>query len=250
MGNKPSGASDGASFQQHSALRAGGQGLGCKELLAGPFLQTLGEPEPPRCPRPPRLCWARGPGDGRPGATRVSGRPSRRVEGRTEQEPGRSEKASSVLRPSRARRREEQSQAVGCTQVLQAQPRRCGSGGRLPSSPKAPSPPDIPVRSGRLGGCCPPTPACSDSCVEAWGRGGIWQGTEVPLRLGPLTRHTGRTRGTPTAAPLPRPCSTEATSRRAGPLSPCFLGGGRPKLVALGALGGRGAKRAWRSCLF
>lgn len=159
LGNKPSGASDGASFQQHSALREGGQGLGCKELLAGPFLQTLGEPEPPRCPRPPQLCWARGPGDGRPGATRVSGRPSRRVEGRTEQEPGRSEKASSVLRPSRARRREEQSQAVGCTQVLQAQPRRCGSGGRLPSSPKAPSPPDIPVRSGRSGGGLPAHPS-------------------------------------------------------------------------------------------
>ena len=106
LGNKPSGASDGASFQQHSVLREGGQGLGCEELPAGPFLQTLGGPELPRSPRPPWLGRAGEPCDGRPGATRVLGRPSRRVEGRTEQEPGHSEKVSFVLRPSRARRRE------------------------------------------------------------------------------------------------------------------------------------------------
>ena len=83
-----------------------GRGWGERSCWQGLFSKPWGGSELPWSPHPPWLGRAGEPGDGRPGATRVLGHPSRRVEGRTEQEPGHSEKVSFVLRPSRARRRE------------------------------------------------------------------------------------------------------------------------------------------------
>lgn len=196
-------------------------------------------PNPGGPPRPPRLGRAGEPGDGRPGATRVSGRPSRRAEGRTEREPGHSEKVSFVLRPSRARRSEIAKPGCGLHPGPAGAAQTLWLGGpptRLPESPESPRHPCA-VRKVRRG--WPAHPGCPDSRVEAQGGGGgLRQGTEVPSRLGPLTRQNP---GDPDCRPSAPSLHRGHQQKGRAPLS--LFPGRREALVAgLGGFRGQGCK--------